>query len=169
MLTGARLGTGWQHVRRQDEEAIRAEWVSRFQPGAELIVSPPAWTWQGEALAEHSHAVEAEFAEKLFAAFRLCTRPGERLWVIDWQHDWYYLDPHSATGERPVPTLPDGDATNYVTPDFRFGLVMSWSEAGPVTLFGADLIAEFADNPPQEFMRLCGQGARSSREYRVIG
>ncbi|HEX4608794.1 MAG TPA: DUF2716 domain-containing protein [Urbifossiella sp.] len=122
------------------------------------MIPTPLRSWRGQFLARHRPMIEAVFAGKLLAAFRRCTRPGERLWVIDWQHDWYSLDPHMAVGERLVPALPDGDSYNYVASDFRFGLVMGWRDTGPVTLFGADLLAAFAADPPAEFLRVCGPG-----------
>ncbi|MGL6097443.1 MAG: hypothetical protein ACRC7O_16800 [Fimbriiglobus sp.] len=54
--------------------------------------------------------------------------------------------------------LPNGDAFHVVAPDFRFGLVMGWPETGPVTLFGTELLAAFAANPPTEFLQACGFG-----------
>src|SRR4051794_39874013 len=130
------MGEGWRPIPPGDEAAIKAAWVARLQPGDEVVIPKPSRTWRGRALARHRAELEAEFAGKLLVAFRRCTRPGERLWVIDWQHGWYYLDPHAAAGERPVPALPDGDSYNYVAPDFRFGVVTGWRDTGPVTLFG---------------------------------
>jgi hypothetical protein len=154
------MGDGWQPIPPADEEAIRAAWVSHLQPGDEMVIPSPSRKWQGQALARHRERpeLEIEFAEKLLAAFRRCTRPGEHLWVIDWQHDWFYLDPHAAAGDWPVPALPDGDAHHFVAPDFRFGVLMEWPETGPVTLFGAEMLVEFAADPPKEFLRVCGHG-----------
>lgn len=154
------MGEGWQLIPSGDESAIRAAWVAHLQPSEELVIPAPSQTWRNQALARHRERPElaAEFADKLLAAFRRCTRPGERLWVIEWQHGWYYLDPHVAAGGWPYPPLPNGDACNVVAPDFRFGLVSGWRETGPVTLFGAELLAAFAADPPAEFLRACGSG-----------
>ena len=154
------MGDGWQTIPPADEDAIRAAWESHLQPGDELFIPPPSRTWQGQALARHRERPElaAEFASKLLTALRRCTRPGERLWVIEWQHAWHYLDPHAATGGWPYPPLPYGDACNVVAPDFRFGFISGWRETGPVTLFGAELLAAFAADPPAEFHRVCGPG-----------
>ncbi len=155
------MGKGWQLVPHADEAAIKAAWISHLQPSDKVVIPCPSRTWRGQALACHRPRpeLEAEFADKLLAAFRKVPRPGERVWVIDWQHSWYALDPHAATvAERPVPALPDGDSYNYVAPDFRFGMVMGWRETGPVTLFGAELLAAFAADPPDEFLRVCGPG-----------
>ena len=162
------MDEGWQPVPPGDEPAIRAAWTAHLQPADELVVPAPSRSWQGQDLAQHRPTVEAEFAGKLLAAFRRCTRPGERLWVIDWQHAWYSLDPHSASVEgRPVPALPDGDSYNYVAPDFRFGLVMGWRDTGPVALFGADLLAAFAADPPAGFLQVCGPGQQRQAEPSV--
>ncbi len=151
---------GWQPIPAGDETAIRAKWTAHLQICDELVIPTPFRTWRGQALAQHRGRphIEAEFAGKLLAAFRCLTRPGERLWVIDWQHAWYYLDAHAASGAWPVSALPDGDSCNLVDPDFRFGVVMGWRETGPVTLFGNELLAAFASDPPAEFLRICGPG-----------
>jgi hypothetical protein len=160
------VSSGWQPIPAGDEAAIQAAWVAYLQPAGELIIPAPSWTWRGQALARHRERpeLEAEFAGKLLAAFRICTRPGERLWVIDWQHGWFYLDPHTASvSERMYPALPDGDSYNTVAMDFRFGVVMGWRETGPVTLFGAELLAAFDADPPPEFLQVCGPGEQSLR------
>ena len=154
------MGDGWQPIPAGDEEAIRAAWTAHLQPVGELVIPPPSRSWRGQALARHREQPElaAEFACKLPAAFRCCTRPGERLWVIEWQHAWYALDPHVASGGWLYPPLPDGDACDVVAPDFRFGFVSGCRENSPITLFGAELLAAFATDPPAEFLRACGPG-----------
>jgi len=154
------MGDGWRPIAPANEDAIRVAWSEHLQPGAKLIIPLPFRTWRGHALARHKERPElaTEFACKLLAALRCCTRPGERLWVIEWQHAWYSLDPYDAGGEWPYPPLPDGDACNVVAPDFRFGFVSGWRVTGPVTLFGEELLAAFAADPPAEFLRVCGPG-----------
>jgi hypothetical protein len=131
------MGDGWQPILTEDMSAITAAWTRHHQPWPELA---------------------AEFAGKLLSALRHCARPGERLWVIEWQHTWYYLDPSAAAGGWPYPPLPDGDACNVVAPDFRFGVISGWRATGPVTLFGAELLAALAADPPVQFLRVCGPG-----------
>lgn len=105
----------------------------------------------------------------MLAAFRRCTRPGERLLAIDWQHAWYYLDPHAGItaatrDEWAMPVLPDGDSYNYVAPDFRFGSLTGWDRNWSVTLFGAELLAAFAGDPPERFLRACDPGQVAEAE-----
>lgn len=157
---------GWEKVPAGDEPMIKAAWLSLVQPrGKGMIIPKPSRAWRGKRLAQHQQQpeLEAEFTLKLLAAFRRCTRPGERLWVIDWQHSWYYFNPQgditvATRDEWAKPVLPDGDSYNYVAPDFRFGVITGWRETGPVTLFGANLLAAFDADPPKRFMRVCGTG-----------
>lgn len=156
---------GWEEVPKADEEAIKAAWIANLEPSGDLIIPKPSRTWRGESLARHRQGpeLESEFTLALLNAFRQCTRPGERLWVIDWQHAWYYFNPHAGVtkatrDEWAMPILPDGDSYNYVAPDFRFGVVTGWRATGPVTMFGEELIAAFAEHPPGRFLRVCGQG-----------
>ena len=161
------MGEGWQPIPPGDEAAIREAWAAHLQPGDESVVPVPSRSWRGQSLARHRERpeLEAEFAGKLLVAFRRLTQPGERLWVIDWQHGWFSLDPHAATiTGRVYPSLPDGDSYNTVAVDFRFGVVMGWQETGPVTLFGAELLAMFAADPPTEFLRVCGPGEQRQAE-----
>ena len=159
---------GWREIPRADQSPIEAAWAAHLQPADRLEIPRPNLMWRGQALAAHrAHPeLEAEFTLKLLAAFRRCTRPGERLWAIDWQHAWYDFDPNApitaATRDQwAMPILPGGDSSNFVAPDFRFGVVSGWRETGPVTLFGADLLAAFAANPPEQFVRRCGPGKRA--------
>lgn len=157
---------GWQEVPEADVPAIIEAWRSHLQPGTQVIIPRPCRTWRGRALArvQQEPELESDFTLKVLSAFRRCTRPGERLWVIDWQHTWYYLDPHggitaATRDEWALPVLPDGgDEYNYVAPDFRFGLIMRWRVTGPVTLFGAELLAAIDADPPEQFLRVCGSG-----------
>ncbi len=157
---------GWQEIPPEDEPAVKAAWIAHLEPGTNGEIIPrPYCQWRGQKLARHRDRPElgAEFTLKLLAAFRRCVRPGARLWAIDWQHSWYFFNPHGAITattreEWAMPVLPDGDSYNYVTPDFRFGVVMGWRVTGPVTLFGAELLTAFAADPPTEFVRVCGPG-----------
>ncbi len=160
---------GWEQIPEEHEAAIKAAWISHLEPSEQGKVIPkPFRVWRGQALARHREQpeLEGDFTLKLLAAFRFCTKPGERLWVIDWPHPWYYFNPHggitvATRDEWAKPVLPDGDSYNYVAPDFRFGIVMSWRVTGPVTLFGDELLTAFEADPPEQFMRVCGPGRRS--------
>jgi hypothetical protein len=157
---------GWAEVPDSDVPAIMKAWFLHLQPADDVIIPSPRRTWRGLSLAraQRKPVLEADFTLKLLSAFRRCTRRGERLWVIDWQHTWYYLDPHAGItaatrDEWALPVLPDGgDEYNYVAPDFLFGLIMRWRVDGPVTLFGTELLSSFDADPPELFLRACGPG-----------
>ena len=153
---------GWEEIPASEETKIRAVWASQFRSGAAVRLPTPSWTWSGEALAQHVQKPELviEFADKLLTALRGCTPPGEQLWVIEWQHAWYRLDPHRARGGWPYSVLPNGDACHILAPDGRFGLTSGWRQTGPVTLFGEDLLRAFEANPPLRFLDTCGPGER---------
>jgi hypothetical protein len=164
---------GWQEVPCEEVEAIRDSWRAHLQPNEKLVIPRPSRTWRGEALARHraDPNLEVDFTLKMLSAFRRCTRVGERLWVIDWQHSWWYFDPHAGItvatrDEWAKPMLPEGDGYNYVAPDFRFGVVEGWRETGPVTLFGSELLLAFDADPPEQFLRVCGPGKRKRARAR---
>jgi hypothetical protein len=114
-------------------------------------------------LGDQVEEVEADFTLKVLAAFRRCTGPRERLLAIDWQHAWYFFNPHAGItaatrDEWAMPVLPDGNSYNYVGPDFRFGSLTGWDGTWSLSLFGAELLAAFAADPPDRFLRACGPG-----------
>jgi hypothetical protein len=165
---------GWQEIPACDEPAIKAAWIAHLEPAGEVVVPKPSRYWRRISVAElgdGAEEIEADFTLKLLAAFRRCARRGERLLAIDWLHPWYYFDPHfgitAATREEwAMPVLPDGDSYNYVAPDFRFGSLTGWTQNWSVSLFGAELLAAFAADPPERFLRACGPGQAAEAEPR---
>jgi hypothetical protein len=161
-----RRALGWEEIPEAQVPTIMEAWSAHLQHAHNVAIPRPSRTWRGRRLAraQRAPALEADFTLKLLGAFRRCTRPGERLWVIDWQHPWYYFDPHGGVtaatrDEWALPVLPDGgDEYNYVAPDFRFGLIMGYRMTGPVTLFGAGLLTAFDADPPERFLQVCGPG-----------
>jgi hypothetical protein len=161
------ISFGWQEIPRAEEPAISAAWVAHLEPENGAVRVPrPYRCWRHVAvteLGEQAEAVEADFTLKLLAAFRRCTRPGERLLAMDWQHSCYYFDPSAGitTARREewaMPILPDGDSYNFVAPDFRFGSLTGWHRNWSVKLFGADLLTAFASDLPERFLKMCGTG-----------
>jgi hypothetical protein len=158
---------GWQEIPAAEEAAIKTAWLAHLQQNSRRVRVPsPSRRWRRILVAELGHRVEeieADFTLKVLAAFRHCTPPGERLLAIDWQHPWYYFDPHgdisaATRDEWAMPVLPDGDSYNFVAPDFRFGSLTGWDRNWSVSLFGAEFLAAFAGDPPEEFLRTCGGG-----------
>ncbi len=161
---------GWEEVPEAEMPDITAAVESRFDPQrkGDLRIPRPARAWLlpwRQALPEE---IEAEFTLKLLSAFRRCIRLGERLLVIDPQHQWYRLDPHggitaATRDEWAMPMLPDGDTYIYLAPDFRLGVISRWHPTGPVTLFGQNLLDAFAEDPPTRFLEVCGPGRTGRR------
>src|SRR5262245_37097718 len=158
---------GWEEVPKAHEAAIKTAWIAHLEPSEGIVKVPkPSRSWRHISIAElgdRAEEIEADFTLKLLAAFRCCTRPGERLLAIDWQHAWYYLDPHgtitaATRDEWAMPMLPDGDSYNYIAPDFRFGILTDWDQNWSVSLFGAELLTALEANPPELFLRVCGLG-----------
>ena len=77
--------------------------------------------------------------------FRKITKPGERMYALDWQHDSYDFDPRlemdrdESFGEWIIPIFPNGDYYIFLTKDFSniwFG--HPWEKT--ITLIGDELI-----------------------------
>ncbi len=157
---------GWEEIPSTEESDIKAAWSSSLQPHGEVEIPKPSRQWELKGLIGLDEQVETEFTLKLLAAFRRCTRPGERLLAIDWQHAWYYFDPNggiqaATRDEWAMPVLPDGDSYNFLAPDFRFGVLTGWQREGPLIMFGEELLSTFVADPPQQFFRSCGPGAKA--------
>ncbi len=159
---------GWEEIPKHDEAAIKAAWSANLEPERGVVKVPiPSRCWRHistKELGERADELEAEFTMKILAAFRRCTCPGERLLAIDWQHSWYYFDPHgpisvAARDEWAMPVLPGVESYNFVAADFRFGVLTGFDECWFLSLFGAELLGAFADDPPWRFLRTFGSGA----------
>ena len=92
-------------------------------------------------------------------AFIKCTKPGERIFALDWHHSSFLYDPRNgddqqsffASDERYVGGgyyayfslyYPNGDYYFFISEDFRFGyLTHPWRKE--VWVFGDELIKEF--------------------------
>src|SRR5262249_38612630 len=102
-------------------------------------------------------ALEADLTVKVFRALRACTRPGERVFGLDWNHPCYLFDPHhpgAAAGPDPwpVPVLPNGDHYVFLAPDLRFGIDASCVEQ-TICVFGRPLLDALMADPPLLFDR----------------
>jgi len=101
-----------------------------------------------------------ENMEKLISnAFINCTRQGERIYALDWQHSAFLYDPRNPDEQRSFfvkddryfgggynaefpEYFPDGDYYFFISEDFRFGyLTHPWRQEAWV--FGDELIEEF--------------------------
>ena len=92
-------------------------------------------------------------------SFMNCTKPGEHIFALDWQHSAFLFDPRKPEEQESVYVkderyfggghnayfpnyYPDGDYCFFISEDFRFGyLTHPWREEAWV--FGDELIQEF--------------------------
>lgn len=92
-------------------------------------------------------------------AFINCTKPGERIFALDWQHSAFLFNPRNPEEQESIYVkdaryfgggynayfpdyYPDGDYYFFISEDFRFGyLTHPWREEAWV--FGDELIKEF--------------------------
>ena len=100
---------------------------------------------------EYRERVEADLTRKALAALKECTRPGEEVLALDWNHPCYFFDPHAASRPPwPVPVLPDGDHYIFLARDHRFGIVGNCVDM-TVCVFGPELLAAFDASRPAAF------------------
>lgn len=90
------------------------------------------------------------------AAFRACSRPQERIYALDWQHESYWFQPHASFEEWQVPTVPDGDYCVFLAADLTwgyFGHPWEWT----ICVFGMPLLAALKRRPPRLFSTIIRQ------------
>ncbi|WP_316528470.1 DUF2716 domain-containing protein [Kitasatospora brasiliensis] len=96
-----------------------------------------------------------------------CSRPGEALWILDWQHTCYRLRPdlpptdmflprvlEGRTREGwPLTPYPDGDYAVFLAEDLRFGTFgHPWESS--FCVFGAELLDAVAEDVHQVLARV---------------
>jgi hypothetical protein len=152
---------GWRNMGDRQEDDVWGEYGARFGYPAErdFHTPTPSATWDISPIylrtEEDFTSVEDNLTRKALAALRRCTRPGEELHVLDWNHPCYFLDPHAAAddGESwPIPVLPNGDHYIFLAPDLRFGLIGNCVEQ-TICVFGRELLEALADDPPLLFRK----------------
>ncbi|GII27812.1 DUF2716 domain-containing protein [Planotetraspora mira] len=130
------------------------------------IAEPPvSATWDLTALkGERDTLVEAiqAIVERGLVA---CTRPGEFLYWLDWNHAGYRFDPHRVSGPGrprwPGAVDPDGDYYLYLTSDLRLGTFgHPWEDT--LCVFGEDLLAEVEMKLTEVLGPVLRRGGRTS-------
>jgi len=106
-------------------------------------------------------------AERVVDAFRRCLDTNERLYVLDWQHDCYSLDPYrpftaAELEEWPIGIEPNGDYYIFLTSDFRIGTFgHPWEET--LCIFGQPLLNALDQNMPTYLKQPIRVNGRLSR------
>jgi len=99
--------------------------------------------------------LEKDLNTKILRAFQMCVGQEERLYVLDWHHNCYWLYPHRtfhAQRSRAwnVPVLPNGDYYIFLAQDFSFGLFgHPWEQT--ICVFGQVLLEALAQDMPLLF------------------
>jgi len=170
-LTDHWRSRGWEPIPESDEAAIKQAWEKTMERQSKVVWPSPFCTWDASALwelGEQAEDVESEVTLKVLGAFRRCVRPGERLLVIEWPHPWYYFDPcggvtRATRDEWAYSILPDQYEPHFfLASDFRFGVGTDVGRR--LTLFGGDLLAAFAADPPRRFLSFCNAMHKTDRK-----
>jgi hypothetical protein len=146
----------WEELHEPERSAAwdRFERTFAFHPSTSQTDFPsireprPSITWHLHPSPWNPHD-EVALHHRLLAAFRACTAPEEAIYALDWQHACYWFRPHVPFDwyefgqEWPVPVLPNGDYSIFLSLDFSWGLFghpWEWT----ICLFGAPLLATIA-------------------------
>lgn len=112
--------------------------------------------------------METDLTLKSLAALQECTKPGEELLALDWNHTCYFFDPHGGISDDnsdswAIPVLPNGDHYTFLAQDFRFGMIGNCVDQ-TLCVFGRQLLDAFAIRQPLLFRK----SARTSEERRTL-
>ena len=170
---------GWREMSHGQMEEAWHGYAERFgyPAGGPFRTPTPSATWDIAHVYsrgnEFRERVEADLTRKALAALTECTRPGEEVLALDWNHSCYFFDPHAAFDAGPdawpVPVLPDGCHTTFLARDHRFGIVGNCVDM-TVCVFGPALMASFDASRPVAFGRPTWTAeARRANEGRWTG
>ncbi len=151
---------GWREMSHGQTDEAWNGYAERFgyPAGGPFQTPTPSTTWDIAQVylrgQEFRERVEADLTSKALAALKECTRPGEEVFALDWNHPCYFFDPHAASDAGPdawpVPVLPDGAHYIFLARDHRFGIVGNCVDM-TVCVFGPALLAEFDASRPVAF------------------
>lgn len=160
--------SAWRELRAEERRGAwdRFYYPFRFRPSTSpeewpgILEPVPSVTWNVEAawqdpdplLRGPNRIVNSSF----LAAFRVCR--AEKLVVLDWQHPCYGFSVHHesapvAPEDWPIPVLPTGDYSIFLSPSFDRGCFgHPWEQT--VCVFGQELLAAIEDFVPSPFGRV---------------
>ncbi len=151
------------------EERVKTE--LRFRPDAKYREHSLLWwrrpfrlprPWAVYALDACSQEQIEQTGEQVKGCLLAVTRPGERLYALDWQHSAFLFDPRKDEEQRDTPQIdengeewtaafpfyyPEGDYAFFLDEGFRFGyLGHPWRKE--IWVFGETLLPEIARIAP---------------------
>jgi hypothetical protein len=151
----------WQGLSRDEEDTAwerfyrRFHWVKEYERGngAAIREPVPSTTWSiAHAFGEQRDLLETNLNVKMHRALRRCTKPDQKVFALDWQHQCYWFWPRrfadAANWESwKVPVLPDGDYYIFLAQDFGFGLFGNPHEK-TLCVFGQALLEVLEQDRP---------------------
>jgi hypothetical protein len=143
-------GVAWQEL-DYDESWDRFDGRFHFhatvRPEAPGIDEPAPFVTYGFGSPLDLEAID-ELHDVALAAMRECTRPGERIIALDWQHQGYWFSPHAPPSDRwPISFWPDGDYHVFLAVDFSWGAFgHPWERT--ICIFGEPFLAAITARKP---------------------
>lgn len=153
---GSPLPPGWEKMRDDESKQIWRRFGRAFSfrasthkdqwPGIEERA--PSLNYQ---LPPFKEINQQRVWDTFLSHFKALTvRPGqERMAVLDWQHQCYWLTPAKADSTAVVPIIPNGDYYIFLGQEFRYGTFghpWEWS----LNVFGAPLLERLKAKPSTE-------------------
>ena len=166
---------GWEELNSNDENLIWDTFEKRIDING-ANEPAPSRTWDisvAFGLDEIAFQdLESELTLKALDALRQCTRPGNRLYALDWNHPCYFFNPHNDITDSfrdswAVPILPNGNNYYFVDHDFHFGILGRYNNR-TICVFGKDLVVAIERNKPKIFeklIRIDGKGIGEFEDF----
>ena len=151
--------TAWSPLPRSEEDHIWERFKSRFRfrpstnPDCWPAIREPrpsvTYSLAGERpdWREGQEPLGSELNMALLRAFQGCTAEDEALYVLDWQHDCFWLHPHREFAAKDwsqweIPIYPDGDYYIFLEQNLSFGTFgHPWEHS--LCVFGRPLLQLF--------------------------
>jgi hypothetical protein len=152
---------GWREMSHGQMDEAWSRYGATFgYPERGVFTTPmPSVTWDISPIylraKEDFERLEGDLTLKALAALKECTRTGQELLALDWNHPCYFFDPHGGVSDASpsswaVPVLPNGDHYLFLAQDFKFGIIGNCVDM-TICVFGPELQEAFAADPPLIF------------------
>lgn len=114
---------------------------------------------------EDKNIEEEDFFKIMLEHVTRCTAKDEEVYILDWHHTCYAIDPHHITTQDHPPMMfyPDGDYIITLSKDFSWGtLGHPWEQS--ICIFGSKFIDTVLSKKPKLFNKVIRQNELPARE-----
>lgn len=162
---------GWTLLEDEERKQVWSRFYQEFNFKPSTTVFPsyttPSPFIKYDTTDCYAEAFVRDFEDKAALTFQKCTQPGERIYVLDWQHECYLVDTRLEfprhvpwrvdSGDWIIEIYPDGDYHFFLAKDFSWGILgHPWEST--ITVYGEKFINCLLQDPPLMLHKVLQQG-----------